>query len=161
MVPPEMPTGLSIGEAVFDDDPDGKFDDCVGVMGTGSGKLSRIDVEVGFAFRTIMHGIAKLDIDRPSLGETTKMVEFSFAFTVFSATVTALWARAFRAYFRAFFDDGLGQIVDVIDSFRGIGQIITGTEHGCNLLETSVQKGILPILEGFVNTISQLLCYSL
>jgi hypothetical protein len=37
-----MPTGLSIGEAVFDDDPDGKFDDCVGVMGTGSGKLSRM-----------------------------------------------------------------------------------------------------------------------
>jgi len=52
--------------------------------------------------------------------------------------------RTFGLYFRAFSNVGLWQIVEIVDSFAGIGQIVTGTGHGKILLETSVQGDNLP-----------------
>ena len=65
---------------------------------------------------------------------------------MFSAVVTAMGTRTFGLYFRAFSDDRLGQIVEIVDSFAGIGQIVTGTGHGKILLETSGQGDNLPCL---------------
>ena len=130
MVPPKMPTGLSIRQTVLDNNPDGEFDDSVGVMRTGSGEISCINVEIDLAFRAMMDRIDKFDEYGASLGPTTEMAKFSLSFAVFAAKVAAMGARAFGVYFRAFSDDGLGQIVDVIDPFRGIGQIISRTGHG-------------------------------
>ena len=130
MVPPEMPTGLPIREAVLNNDPDGHLDDGVGVMRTGSGEIGCIDVEIDLTFWTMMYRIDKFDEYGSPLGPTTEMAKFSLSFAVFAAKVAAMGARAFGVYFRAFSDDGLGQIVDVIDPFRGIGQIISRTGHG-------------------------------
>lgn len=116
----------------------------MGVVRTGSGKVARVDVEVKFAFRAIMHGISKLDKNGASFGAIAEMSKFSASFAMLAAIVTAMGARTFDLYSRAFFDDGLGQIVDVIDAFRGIGQIITGLGHGGNLLEAWVQGDNLP-----------------
>ncbi len=114
-----------------------------------------------FTFRAIMHGISKLDKDGTSFRTIAEMTEFSVSGPMLAAVVTAMGTRTFGEDFGASFDDGLGQIVDVADSFRGIGQIITGLWHGGNLLETRVQGDNLPHFEISVNSISQLLCYSL
>ena len=90
-------------------------------MRAGSGNVGRVDVEMGLAFRAIMHGIGKLDKNGTSFGAITEMTKFSASFAMFSAVITAMGTRTFGKYFRSFFDDGLGQIVDVVDSFRGIG----------------------------------------
>lgn len=103
----------------------------MGVVRTGSGKVARVDVEVKFAFRAIMHGISKLDKNGASFGAIAEMSKFSASFAMLAAIVTAMGARTFDLYSRAFFDDGLGQI-------------ITGLGHGGNLLEAWVQGDNLP-----------------
>ncbi len=130
-------------------------------MRTGGGDVGGVDVEEDFTFRAIMHGISKLDKDGASFRTIAEMTEFAMPGPMLAAVVTAMGTRTFNLNSRLFFDDGLGQIVDVADSFRGIGQIITGLWHGGNLIETRVQGDHLPHFEISVNTISQLLCYSL
>ena len=136
MIPPEMPTCLAVGKPVFDDDTHGKIDDGVGVMSVGSGDVGSIDVEEYFTFRTTMNGVRKFQNDGSPFRAVAEMPKFSFSLSMLSAVVTAVRTRTFDEYFRAFFDDGLGQIVEIFDSFRGIGQIVTGTGHGKILLET-------------------------
>ena len=105
-------------------------------MGSRSGDVGRVNVEMDFTFRTEMNGVGQFENDGTSFRTIAEMTELSLSFAVLSAVVTAIGTRTFDLYFRAFFDDGLGQIVEIFDSFRGIGQIITGTGHGKILLET-------------------------
>jgi len=139
MIPPQMPTGLPIGQPIFDDDANGKFDDGVGVMSTGSGEVGGIDVEEDFTFRTTMNGVGKFDDDGATARLIAEMPQSPLGGTVFAALVTAMGTRTFGVNFRTLFDDRLRQVVVWIDSFAGIGQIVTGTGHGKILLETSVQ----------------------
>jgi len=161
MISPEVPTGLTIGQSVFGDNTNGEFDDGVGVMGVWCGEVRGVDVEVDFTFRTAVYGISEFDTDGPTFGRIAEMMEFSFSGPMFTAVVPTVGTGTFCVYFRAFFDDGLRQIVDVVDPFTGIGQIVTGTGHGRILLEMCGQGGSLPNSELFVKSISQLLCYSL
>jgi len=85
MIPPEMPTGLSIRQPVLDNNPKGKFDNSVGVMRTGSGQVGRVNVEIYVTFRAMMHGIDELNIDGPPFGTTAEVPELSPALAVFSA----------------------------------------------------------------------------
>jgi len=55
MIPPKMPTRLSIRESVFDDDTDGEVDDGVGVVGVRGGEVGDVDVEEDFTFRATMN----------------------------------------------------------------------------------------------------------
>lgn len=105
-------------------------------MRAWSGKIGGVDVEKDFTLRTTMHGIGKFDKNGTSFRAIAEMAKFSMSRAMLAAVVTAMGTRTFGEDFRACFDDGRGQIVDVTDSFRGIGQIITGAGHGRNLLET-------------------------
>ena len=144
MISPKMPTGFAVRQGVFDNDTDGEFDDGVGVMGVWCGEVGGVDVEEDFTFWTTMHGVRKFENDGAPFGTVAEMSQSPLGGAVFSAVVTAMGTRTFGLNFRAFFDDGLWQIVEIVDSFAGIGQIVTGTGHGKILLETSVQGDNLP-----------------
>jgi len=73
MIPPKMPTGFAVGQSVFDDDPDGEFDNGVSVMGARSGEAGGIDVEEYLAFGTTMDGVGKFEDDGASFGSIAEM----------------------------------------------------------------------------------------
>jgi hypothetical protein len=124
-----VPTCLTIGQPVFDDNTNGEFDDSVGVMGVRCGEVRGVDVEVDFTFRTAVYGISEFDTDGPTFADIAEMMQFPFSGPMFTTVVTAVGTGTFCEYVRAFFDNGLGQIVDIVDPFSGIGLIITGAGH--------------------------------
>jgi len=46
VVAPEVPTGGSVGHAIFDHHAHRQIDDAMGVMATGRGEITEIDVEI-------------------------------------------------------------------------------------------------------------------
>jgi hypothetical protein len=65
VIPPEAPAGGLIGQAVLDDQADGRLDDATGIVAAGGGQVGHVGVEVLAALRAEVLGIAQADVAWP------------------------------------------------------------------------------------------------
>lgn len=64
VVAPEMPTGGSVGQAIFRHHPHGHIDHPVGVMSAGRGDITAINIAVLFASGTGVRCVGHQEINR-------------------------------------------------------------------------------------------------
>ena len=104
MILPEVSTRLSEGQAVVNDESDGKVDDRIRVLGLRRSNVRCVDGGMVFAFATVMSGVSQWDINRLTGRRIAEVVQVSDIESVTAAETIAEWATAFFADVRAFFD---------------------------------------------------------
>jgi len=92
---PEMPTRLSEGQAVVNDESDGKVDDSIRVLGLRRSNMRCVDGEMVFAFATVMSGVSQLDFNRLTGRRIAEVVQVSDFESVTAAEPFAEGATAF------------------------------------------------------------------
>ena len=130
-----MPTCLSVGQAVFNDEANGKFDDGVRVIGFRRSKVGGVDGEMFLTLAAIMLGIVQNDFDGTTGDRITEVVDSPRSQGVSGAETTALWTSALFTGSGTSFNLWLWQIVGIDNSFGGVGNVLTGTGHARFLLE--------------------------
>jgi hypothetical protein len=63
MISPEMPTGVAIGQAIIDNEPNCKGDNGIRVIGLGRSKVGHVDGKIGFTFTTVVKGVMQDDVN--------------------------------------------------------------------------------------------------
>jgi hypothetical protein len=130
MIPPEAPAGGLIGQAVLDDEADGRGDDPCGVMAAGVGQVAAVGVEVLAAGGAVVLGVGQDDVARPPGGEVAEVVEGAPEDAVAVGAVAATRAGPPPEIAAALAGLGLGQILDAGDPFGGVGQVFSGSWQG-------------------------------
>lgn len=104
-------------------------------MGMRGGNVGHVDGKVFSAFGTTMDGIMKFDVDRTPGVDVSEVMKGAYSGT--SSRRGGVTIRATCGLFiaTANFFVGFGQVFDMFDTFRRVGDIFTGTGHGKFLLE--------------------------
>jgi hypothetical protein len=75
VIAPEVPTGGSVGQAIFDHHPYRQVNHAVGVMAPGGGEIGQIDVEILLTSRAMMRRIRYQEVNRATGGEIAEIVQ--------------------------------------------------------------------------------------
>src|SRR4030042_4123944 len=130
VVPPEMPTGRTVRQAVLHHQPHGHRPDTVRVVALGRSQVRHVHVEVPLALTAIMLRVPKLKITRSLQNQITEIVEGPLHGPMKIAASTALGARAASIDAAAAYDPGFRQGFNTRDSFGTIRSIFSRSRHG-------------------------------
>ena len=150
MIAPQMPTGGLVRQVILDDESHGQGDDAVSVMGFGPSVVGHVGVEVFSASCATVLGIKKEDVAWPTGDEIADVMQDPRARSTTKAGFAAPGTTSMLEVSRTVNDLGLRKIIGTHDTFRGIGQIQSWSEHGKALLGTIVQPRNLQELRASV-----------
>jgi hypothetical protein len=129
VVPPEVPGGCSVGQAVFGDKADGPLLDATGVLAVGQGQVGNIGGEATATVEAAMAGERDHQIDGAFGPSIAEVVEGARANGVATGAVTTARAGSRRPIAAAPLDAWLGQVFDVSDALGDIRDILPRTSH--------------------------------
>jgi hypothetical protein len=124
-----MPTGRSVGQAIFGDQADGPLLDATAVLAVRQRQVGKIDGEATATAGTAMAGERDDQIDGTTRAGVAEVVQGAAAHGVATGAVTTAWAGSRRPVAAAPFDAWLGQVFDTGDALADIRDILTGTSH--------------------------------
>jgi hypothetical protein len=130
MVPPQMPTGGPIGEAVLDDQSHGGPLDPEGVTGLGQGQVGHVGEEASPTRRTPMLGLHEDEVDGTTVAGIAEVVEAAVCDTVAAGAVATGRAATPWVIATVSFQTGRGQVFRACDPLGNIRDIVTGWAHG-------------------------------
>jgi len=130
VVTPEGPTGGAVGQAVLDDQANGRVAHPAGVVTTGCGEVGGVGVEVLAAAGTVMLGSEDDEIAGPAGERVAEVVESLADEPVAVGTLATTRARPPAVVAAVDTDVGLGQVVAAGDPLSGVGSVFTGSWHG-------------------------------
>ncbi len=93
MIPPEVPAGGLVGQAVLDDEADGRGDDPLGVMAAGIGPVGAVGVEIPAAHGAVVLRVGQDDLAGPPSDAIAEVVESASEDPVTVGAIATLWAR--------------------------------------------------------------------
>ena len=134
MIAPEAPAGGLVGQAVLDDEADGRGHDPLGVVAAGRGQVGTVGVEVLAALRAEVLGVGQDEVAGATGDEVTKVVEGALEDPVPVGAVATPGAGPSPEVSAAVAGFRLGQILDAGDALGGVGQVFSGSWHGAILL---------------------------
>lgn len=130
MVPPQMPTGGPIGEAVLDDQSHGGPLDPEGISGLGQGHVGHIGEEASSARRAPMLGLQEHEVDGTAMAGIAEVVEAAVCDTITAGAVATGRTATPRVIATVLFQSGRGQIFRACDPLGNIRERVTGWAHG-------------------------------
>jgi hypothetical protein len=132
VIPPEVPTGRPVGQAIFSDQTNGPLLDAARVQAVGQSQVGEIAGEATAAVETAMAGERDNQIDRAAGAGVAKVMQGAAVHGVATGTVTTARAEARGPVAAAPLDTWLGQVLDTRDALGDIRDILTWTRHGCS-----------------------------
>src|SRR5208283_2840027 len=130
VVPPEMPTGRAVGQAVFHHQTYSHRHDTVRVMAVGKSQVRHVHVEVALALTAIMLRVRNEKITRPLPYQVAQVVQRSLESVIAVTTATALRARSSRVAATALHAQGFGKVLNTSDSLGTICSVFSRSRHG-------------------------------
>lgn len=130
MVPPQMPTGGPIGEAVLDDQSHGGPLNPEGRAGFGQGQVGRVGEEAALARRTPMLRLPEDEIDGTIVARVAKVVKAAVCDAVAARAVATGRAATPWVTATVSLEARRGQVFGACDPLRNIRDIVTGWAHG-------------------------------
>jgi hypothetical protein len=129
MVTPEVPTGRSIGQAIFGDETDSPLLHATGVAAVGQGQVGKIDGKATTTAGAAMAGESDHQIDGPFRPGVTEVMQGATAHSVAAGAAGAARAAACRPVAAAPLDPRPGQVFDTSDALGDIRDILTWISH--------------------------------
>jgi hypothetical protein len=108
MVTPQRPFGGAIGQAVLDDQPNGRLDDPASVMAAGGGEVRTVGVEVLVAGAAVVLRAEQDNVTRPAGVGVAQVVQGAACDAIAIGALTAPRAGAAAVVAAANADLGLG-----------------------------------------------------
>jgi hypothetical protein len=137
VVTPQVPTGRSIRQSVFDDQTDGCLLHTVGIVTRGKSQVERVGVEAASTMGATMFGIGNHEIDRSAGARVAQIMEGPLPDVtarrrvVATGTATAARVAAAPLMVRG------RQVFHPRDSFGDIGNIVAWLVHNPLLIRES------------------------
>ncbi len=150
MIPPPVPTGGLIGQAILHDESHGQGNDVVGVARLGQGICGRVGVEEAVAVRAAVLRVNEFDIAGLPRNEVAEVMQHAGAGPIAKARLAA--ARPWETWIVAAAANGLclWQIFRARDAFGGVWEILAWT----NTATPSLPKGSRPGIYGICSVVS-------
>src|ERR1041385_5395776 len=133
VVAPQVPLGHLVRQAVLGDEPDSQGLDAARVQALGPGQGGGIGGEEEGAAGAMMPGEGDDEIDGAAGAWVAEVVQGARGDGVASGTDATAGAAPGLVVAAALFDPGLGEILDAGDPLGRVGDIFTGSVHGCAL----------------------------
>ncbi len=162
VVSPEMPGGCPVRKTIFDDQPDSRRDDTVGVAAPGQCQVRHVGVEVLLAGRAIMLREPDAKIDRSFRSGVSQIVEHSMHPPVTVCAVVAhrtrpaleVPASSDRLRFR--------KVLNTRDPLGSVRSVFPGSSHFPSLqVEIFSSPGEIGSNRPSLKSKTRFLCYSL
>jgi hypothetical protein len=129
VVPPQMPTGGPIGEAVLDDESHGGPLDPEGIEGFGPGQVGDVGEEASSARQAPMLGLLEDEVDGAVVARVTEVMEVTVCDAVAAGGAATGWAATPGIIATVAFQSRRGQILRASDPLGIIRDIVTGWAH--------------------------------
>jgi hypothetical protein len=125
-----MPTGCSVGQALFGDETDGPLLDATGIQAVGQSQVGDVTGKATATAEAAMAGEGNNQIDGLVGPGVTEVIEGARAHSIATCTVVTPRAGPGRPVAAAPPDARLGQVLDTSDALGDIRDILTWTSHG-------------------------------
>jgi hypothetical protein len=129
MITPEVPTGRSVGQAIFGNKSDGPLLDAAGVQAVGQSQVGNIDGKATATVEAAMTRESDNHIDGPLRPSIAEVMQGARADGVTTGAVATARAGSCRPVAAAPLDAWPGQVFDSCDAFGDIRNILTWTSH--------------------------------
>src|SRR6266480_2033048 len=130
VVTPQVPTGRSVGQAIFGDETDGPLLDATGIQAVGQSQVGNITGEAAATAEAAMAGEGNNQIDGLVGPGIPEVMEGARAHGIATRTVVTPRAGTGRPVAATPPDARLGQVFDTSDALRDIRDILPWTSHG-------------------------------
>src|SRR5215813_11626905 len=134
VVAPEVPTRGSVGQAVFDHQPDRQIHHAVGILTARGCQIGEVGTKVLATLRTVMLGIGHQQIPRTPYVEIPHIMERPMRLLVPIGRVTTTRARLPEVVPTVGDDLGRWQVCGCGDPGAWVGSVLTWTVHRVALL---------------------------
>jgi hypothetical protein len=139
LVAPQGPACGAIGEAVLDDQSDGRVDDAAGIVAARFGEVGHVGVEVLATAGAVVLGVEHDDVARPPRERIAEIVEGPIDSAIAVRTVSTAGTGPSPVIAAAETEIGLGQVLDASDALGGVGSVFAGPGH-----DTPPGRRVLP-----------------
>jgi hypothetical protein len=130
VVPPEVPAGVAVGQAIFGDQTDGQLLDAAGVLAVGQSQVGEITGEATATAEAAMTGASDNQVKGlAGPGIAAEVMQGAAAHGIATGAMATARARARRPVAAAPLDAWLGQVFDTKDALSDIRDIRTRTDH--------------------------------
>jgi hypothetical protein len=129
VVTPEVPTGCSVGQAVFGNKTDSQLLDAAGVQAVGQRQVGHVTGEATTAVEAAMAGESDDQVNGAVRAGIAEVMEGTSAHGIATGAVTTAPAGSRRPVATAPFDARLGQVFDTRDALGDIRDILPWTSH--------------------------------
>jgi hypothetical protein len=129
VVTPEVPTGVAIGQAIFDNETDGPLLDAASVQAVGQSQVGNITGEATTAVEAAMAGECDNQVNGTVRAGIPEVMESTGAHGIAAGSVTTAPAGSRRPVTTAPLDARLGQVFDTSDALGDVRDILTWTSH--------------------------------
>src|SRR5215510_11837423 len=134
VVPPQVPAGGPVGQAIFDHQPYRQINHAVGVLPAGWRQVREVGAQVLATLRTVMLGIGHKQVTRTPHVEIPQIMERPMRLLVPIGRVTTTRARLPEVVATVRDDLGLWQVGGCGDPGAWVGAVLTWTVHRVALL---------------------------
>ena len=141
VIPPQVPRGCPIGQAVFEHHTQSQSDHTVGIVAAGRSQVGGVGVDIEAALLASMLGVKHLKGMRPPGARVPKVVQFSVTVAVPEASPSASGTGPAAILAGTNFDRRFGKVFERQNLRRTIVYIVFG--HKPNLLRSAVANRIL------------------
>ncbi len=132
MVPPEVPTGRAVGQAVFGDETDGHLLDPAGVLAVGQSQARKVVGKAAATAEAAMTGVGDDQVDGVVGPKVAEVVEGAGAHGIAAGAAATVRAGSRRPVAAAPQDARWGEVLDTRDALGDIRDIFPWTSHGLN-----------------------------
>ena len=129
MVTPEVPTGSSVGQTIFDHQADGGVHHAKRIMGVGQDQIQHIGVEIVPTGSTVMLRTGYIQVSRPPGHRVAQIVEQPMGRSKPMRLLSAPGTAASSVVPGPPDHLGRGKILDTPDTLGGIGHIVSRAIH--------------------------------
>ena len=132
MVTPEVPTGRSVGQAIFGDEADGQLLDPAGIQAVGQSQVGKVTGEATATAEAAMAGERDDQLNGAVGPRIPEVMEGALAHGIAAGAVAAARARSRRPVAAAPRDARFGQVLNTCDALGDIRDIFPWTSHRPN-----------------------------
>jgi hypothetical protein len=129
MITPEVPTGRSVGQAIFGNQTDGPLLDAAGVQAVGQSQVGNIDGKATATAEAAMAGERDNQIDGPLGPGIAEVMQGAEAHGITTGTVGTARTGSCRPAAAMPLDAWPGQVFDTSDALGDIRNILPWTSH--------------------------------
>jgi hypothetical protein len=129
MIPPEVPTGHSVGQTIFDNKTDSPLLDAAGVQTVGQSQVGNIDGKATTTVEAAMAGERDHQSDGPLSPGIAEIMQSAGAHGITTGAVVTVRAGSCRPVTAAPLDAWPGQVFDTSDTLSDIRNILARTSH--------------------------------